>query len=177
MLHLLCVCVALFFLAEAEADPCTQISPQFLSNLQQHLPPGTLIFGPQAYPSIRAESLVFVPARPQTDMVEVTINGSERLDLRTAYILTGKMQFRSLAVIAGCDLYDQPELVDFTKTPDAFAITKPSLFMVSHCSGRPERARLVSVQDAFLFHVTGEPFCVIFEPDLFDPFGLAECSK
>src|SRR5207237_34996 len=75
----------------------------------------------------------------------------------TTYFKTGDARFETLGHVAGCD--PKGGVVDFDPEPP---LTFPELQIASFCQGKPEAARYIEVEKAFLYFATGRPFCTGF---------------
>lgn len=166
--------LVLIFPAMAIADPCNWHEKNKSAAIQQTLKKGLVLYGRDTYPFMKIESVVIRAATDNAN--EILINGNPSIDFRSTYTRSGESEFKNIGPSLGCELYGKEDVVGFSDRPRFPESPAPSITLASYCQGSLDDSRLLTPSEATLFQALDKPYCVRFDDQVFDPFGLGRES-
>jgi hypothetical protein len=156
------------------ADECNWHEKNKSATIQQMLKKGLVLYGRDTYPSMVIDSVVIRAASDRAN--EILVNGISSIDFRSTYTRSGESEFKNIGPSLGCELYGKADVVRFSdrrRFPDSPA---PTMTLAAYCQGSLDDSRLLTPFEAALFQALNQPYCVRFEDQVFDPFGLGRVS-
>jgi hypothetical protein len=158
----------------ARADPCNWHEKIRSAPIRQTLKKGLVLYGRDTYPSVVIDSVVIRSANDTAN--EIVVNGDHDIDFRSTYLRTGESEFKNIGPSLGCELYGKANVVRFSdrqRFPDPPA---PTIALASYCQGSLDDTRLLTPFEATLYQALNKPYCVGFDDQVFDPFGMGRES-
>jgi hypothetical protein len=156
------------------ADPCNWHEKKKSEAIQQTLKKGLRLYGRDTYPSVAIDSVVVRAAAGQ--MNEIVVNGNPSIDFRSTYIRSGESEFKNIGPSLGCELYGKEDVVRFSDRQPFPEPPAPAMTLASYYQGSLDDTRLLTSLEATLFQALNKPYCVRFDDQVFDPFGMGRES-
>ncbi len=156
------------------ADECNWHDKNKSATIRQALKKGLVLYGRDSYPSMVIDSVVIRAASETAN--EILINGISSIDFRSTYTRSGESEFKNIGPSLGCELYGKADVVRFSGREQFPDPPTPTITLASYCQNSLDDSRLLTPFEATLFQALNQPYCVRFEDQVFDPFGMGRES-